>query len=175
MTFLAGPQAFFQIAYYCLQQVNDDLQDDAVQRVVIYPGDIVWDECECGMLAASVASIIPSNDFPNEAAVTPCGAATLVATINFALVRCAPQPPDGMAEVGPAADELNAAAALSISDQWHLVESVDCALNQLTNNYGTDPQIMDSLIRPAVSIGPRGDCVGSQLQAFVQISRGVFT
>lgn len=174
MAVIRGPEAFYDIAWLVLNQINADLQDNAVDRVLVYPGDIAWDHCECGMLAASVSRIYGSDSFPTEAPVSACHAASLVAALTFAIVRCAPQPPED--DIAPDAGLLDDAARLVIADKWYLVNAVGCTLAELTD--GTYPAregdtIMDALTQPAVNVGPQGDCIGSQITALVQIHRGV--
>jgi hypothetical protein len=171
---IRGPQAFYDIAWLVLNQINADLRDNAVDRVAVYPGDIAWDHCECGMLAASVGRIYGSDSFPVEAQVSACAASSLVGALTFSVVRCAPQPPENA--IAPDVTELDAAAKLVISDKWYLVNAVACTLAELVD--GVYPArmgdtIMDSLTQPAVNVGPQGDCVGSQITALVQIHRGV--
>ncbi len=174
MAVIRGPEAFHEIAWLVLNQINTDLGGNAVDRVTVYPGDIAWDDCECGMLAASVGRVYGSDSFPAEAQVSACAASSLVGALTFAVVRCAPQPPDG--GIAPGAAELDDAARLAVADKWHLIGAVACTLAQLVD--GDHPArlgdtIMDSLTQPAVNVGPQGDCVGSQITALVQIYQGV--
>lgn len=165
---IRGPQALYDIATLILARVNDDLGSDAVDRVTVYPGEIVWDQCECGMLAAAVSQTLISDSFPAEvtARTGNCAGGTFVGSIVVGIVRCSPSPPDD--DIAPLTDELNAAAALSASDQWHLLTSVNCILAEMSDDY----RIMDALVGRATTVD-RGGCMGSQLTAQVQINRGV--
>lgn len=162
---IRGPQALYDLAGIGLARLTDDLGADAPDRVAVYPGEIVWDRCECGMLAAGVDTTFTSDTFPAQSQTSPCGGGTLVGVITFGIVRCAPQPPED--DIAPDVDELNAAAALTISDQWHLIDSIDCVFGELKDTW----QIMDALVGRAVSI-TRGDCAGSALPVQIQFQRG---
>lgn len=165
MTAIRGPRALYDIATLMLDRLGQDLEGDAVDRVVIYPGEIVWDHCECGMLAAGIDMTLVSDTFPAQSTVSPCGGASYVGALTFGIVRCAPQPPEE--DIAPAVEDLTAAAALSMSDQWHLITTVDCVLAELQDSY----QIMDALVGRAVSV-TRGDCLGSSLTVQIQFMRG---
>lgn len=165
VTAIRGPQALYDIATLTLTRLEQDLDGDRPDRVCVYPGEIVWDECECGMLAAGVDMTFTSDTFPAQSQASACGGASYVGSITFGVVRCAPQPPeDGIA---PSPEALNAAAALAVSDQWHLITTVDCVLAELKDAYS----IMDALVGRAVSV-TRGDCLGSSLTVQVQFMRG---
>lgn len=173
MTYLRGPEAFYTLAWLVLNQVQADLGANAVQRVGVYPGRIAWDECECGMLAASVGEIYGSDTFPQPSGQSACASGSLATSITFTLVRCAPQPPEN--GVAPSITELNEAAALAISDKWYLFHSVGCTLTDLVNGtYAGSPgtRIWDALVGRAVNVGPEGDCVGSEITVQVQIQTG---
>lgn len=165
MTAVRGPQALYDIAALMLERLRLDLEGDAPDRITIYPGEIVWDHCECGMLAAGVDLTFTSDTFPAQSTQSACGGASYVGALTFGVVRCAPQPPED--DIAPLVDDLNAAALLAVSDQWHLITTVDCVLGEMKDDY----RIMDALVGRAVSI-TRGDCLGSSITAQVQFLRG---
>lgn len=166
MTALRGPTALYEIARQGLANLLNDLEGDAPSRVTIYPGTIVWDECNCGMLAAAIDQTYTSDSFPTQSTgFGGCNAASYVGNVTWGIVRCSPQPPeDGIA---PAEDELAAAALQAASDQWHLMETIDCLLAGLKDTW----QIMDALVGRSVTV-VQGDCMGSQITAQIQFARG---
>lgn len=163
---MRGPDAPYQIADLLVTAVNTALPDP-VDRACVVPGGIVWDDCQCGMLAGSINRIYLTDQFPDEATISPCPGAFYAVDIALELARCVPIAGDGNT-ISPACVDLAASAAVLYSDEWYLITTVDCTLGDLEDA----GEIVGFLTRPVTTIGPLGDCVGSRIIATVQIHRG---
>lgn len=177
MVQLRGPTGFYQVAQLLVTEVEAALADSLggpVERACVVPGEIVWDGCNCGLLAVSVRRWFLTDDFPegsvgigNSATVraTPCDMPWLVGELRLQVVRCAPIP-EGNAISVPCA-ELDVSAQVLLSDAYvALTETV----STLCNLRETD-QIIDYVLGDQETQGPAGDCVGSELLAQVGLMR----
>lgn len=169
---ITGPTAFFTIAEAVLDAVRVDLtssEGGSVNRVCVVPGQIAWDECDCGMLAASPGRWFLTDNFPtssgNEPRTTPCDFPYVVCEITFLLVRCAPQP--GEASTSVPCPPLSAAARILTSDAAILLGTVSRKLCEMKD----DDEIIDYLLADQLAVGPGGACVGVELRAMIEIPR----
>lgn len=133
---------------------------DVIRFCPIVPGDIAWDECECGMFAQTITAIFPSNIFPNPATdqrQNACGPHMRVVNVTANLVRCAPNSGDNGAS--PTCDALEDAAIQLECDRYVLRQAITCYLRnlRLTN------RIIEFAVGTATTIGPQGSCVGVEL------------
>lgn len=126
----------------------------------IVPGNIAWDECDCGMLAQTITQTFPSNVFPTAAVdqrQTACGPNLLVVNVLATLVRCVPimddngNPPNCLA--------LEDAAVQLECDRQVLRYSITCYLRSLRDQY----TIHEFSVGAASSTGPEGACAGIEL------------
>jgi hypothetical protein len=171
-----GPGAFYQIGNVLVTNLSAVLADSLggpVQRACVVPGEVVWDGCTCGLLAVSVRRWTLTDEFPDGSSgfiqsvtrSTPCDLPWLVGELHVEVVRCAPIPEGGALDV-PCAD-LDAAAEVLVSDAYVTLTETVATLCELRE---TD-QIVDYVLNDQDTRGPRGDCVGSELVAFVAIVR----
>lgn len=126
----------------------------------LVPGDIAWDQCDCGMFAQTITAPYPSNTFPTPASDQPqteCGPLLIVYPVTAELVRCAPTVDDE--GTAPTCAELETAARTLECDRQALRLGVTCALTDLRD---TD-RIIEFTVGEAASTGPQGGCVGVSL------------
>jgi len=169
-----GPTAFYDVSKILITNLDTALQASAygsVDRVCVVPGDIAWDQCDCGLLAVSPRRFFLSDEFPEDAVgrgvtrTTPCDLPFLIAEIVVAIIRCAPQPPDG--QIAPTCESLDAAAAILLSDAYVVLTETVSTLCELTANN----DILDYVLSEQVTRGPEGACVGTDLVVHVGVPR----
>lgn len=168
---------FYEVGQLLVTNVAQSLVDSVggpVQRACVVPGDIVWDDCNCGLLAVTVLRWFLSDDFPESSSgfaassntrTTPCDLPWLVGELHVQVVRCAPTPGDNAVSV-PCV-ELDAAAQILWSDAYvTITETVStlCGLREAD-------QIIDYVLGGQETRGPLGDCVGSDLTVQVGLMR----
>lgn len=138
-------------------------------RSCIVPGEIVWDDCTCGMLAVSWRVIGSGTAFPiinAETSQTNCEDRVVTVQIIVASLRCASSPSDSGQM--PTCAELNADAFQMLSDSVAVRDMVTCCVRDLSSTYA----IVDYAIGQTLPAGPEGACVGSTLELSVGFSRG---
>lgn len=126
----------------------------------LVPGDIAWDECDCGLLAQSITQTFPSDTFPTPAsdrANTACGPQLHVVTVQVSITRCAPNVSDN--GTTPSCDALRDAAVTLECDRQALRQGVRCYLHTLRETY----QIAEYSVGTVTTQGPQGGCVGVEL------------
>lgn len=172
MTQLRGPDAFYQIGSAILEGVEAALEDSTggpVNRSGMVPGEVAWDECDCGLLTGTLARTYRSDTFPQvtQAGVTSdlsaCDPPWRVGELVLLVVRCAPVPAEG--QLAPSAEALDAAAAVLVSDEYVLDTAARSRLCELRR----DDQIIDFVMLGVSSVGPGGGCVGVQLRVHVAV------
>jgi hypothetical protein len=137
-------------------------------RHSVVPGAIAWDECDCGLLAVSVAQIYLSDQFPDQVASKAgvrCDAAWEVGEFVLQIIRCAPQP-EGDA-LAPTTTALDASAQEVLRDAYELLLAASVKLCQMSDAH----DIADFLMRPLTAQGPSGGCVGNELRVVVALQR----
>jgi hypothetical protein len=175
---LRGPTGFYQVGSILVTNVEAVLAASAggpVERACVVPGEIAWDGCNCGLLAVSVRRWFLTDNFPESgiglggssvaSRATPCDLPYLVGELRVQVIRCAPIP-DGNAISVPCSD-LDAAAQVLLSDAYVTLTEVVSTLCELRE---TD-QIIDYVLGEQETLGPAGDCVGSELVAQVALVR----
>lgn len=128
------------------------------------PGEIAWDECECGSFTQTVNSWLWSD---NSTTTIPeyrdsqnnCGPFYIGVDVTAVVLRCAPQPDTDNGQIAPTCEALDQAA-----QQWHhdaqaMRSAIACCLRDLL----TANTIEGWQITNHVSVGPQGMCVGSQI------------
>lgn len=132
-----------------------------VDRVcLLVPGEVAWDNCECGQLAQTITDVYPSVSFPTPASdqrTTPCGPLLTVAQVRLSLVRCV-RTVDSSGVPPSCADLLADAARLEV-DRYTARATLACYLRSLRDSY----QIDDFAVGAATSTGPQGMCAGFDL------------
>lgn len=146
----------------CVALELEETEGGRPDRVcLLVPGEIAWDECQCGQFAQTITQSVPSENFPIAATdrrTNACGPQHLVFSATASLTRCVPgvdsrtgKPPDCAA--------LLRAARILEEDRQALRLGVTCCLFALRKAY----VITDFTVGTAVSVGPQGQCVGVEL------------
>lgn len=174
---LRGPTGFYDVAQLLVDGVEAALATSLggpVERACVVPGDIVWDGCNCGLLAVSVTRWFLTDDFPETSSgfgatssvrVTPCDLPWLVGELHVQVIRCAPIPERGAIDV-PCPD-LDTAARVLVSDAYVTVTEAVSTLCELRES----DQIVDYVVGDQETRGPAGDCVGTDLTVQVGLVR----
>lgn len=169
-----GPGAHYQIGQILVTELASALAESVggpVQRASMVPGEIAWDECDCGLLAISVRRWWLSDDFPEgqfaQSIVrsSPCNLPWMIGEFRIQVIRCAPNPQGNMLSVPPG--ELDTAAEVLIADAHVTINTTTSVLCDLKD---TD-QIIDYTIGETDTQGPNGGCVGSELIVFIAVYR----
>lgn len=137
-------------------------------RSGVVPGAIAWDECDCGLLAVSVARIFLTETFPDELSRrigNACDAPYEVGEIVIQVVRCAPNPDDPL--TAPTTAELDASAQEVLRDAYEMLRAASVTLCEMN----AAREISDFMLRPLTAQGPSGGCVGNELRAYVSLLR----
>jgi hypothetical protein len=138
-----------------------------VARVCVVPGVLAWDECECGVLAATVTHVYPSRAFPTDAggvsAFLSCPVLYDAADITVTVLRCAPNP--DRAGHPPSCVALAAAAAGWRADAAAVRAALACCLPVL-RDAGV---VEDFVLRDLVPVGPEGGCSGVEVRLTVAV------
>jgi len=167
MAMISGPLKWYTVAETLRQAVHDELTVEPSRSGVV-PGQIAWDECDCGLLAVSVGPIHLTEIFPDPLSRrvgNACDAPWEAAEIVIQVVRCAPNPDDPMTAPAPA--ELDASAQEVLRDAYEMMRAVSVKLCQMNR----DRDISDFILRPLTPQGPSGGCVGNELRAVVSLPR----
>jgi hypothetical protein len=129
------------------------------RRVCIYPGEVAWDACECGMLALTTSRIFPSSSFPTLGGetISDCGMPYMVATLEITMLRCIPSIQEGKSP--PTCTQLGNAARIQYEDAFAVWQGTLCCLRLLQDN----DFIQEFAMGTQVFIGPQGLCGGSTL------------
>jgi hypothetical protein len=169
-----GPTAFYDIASLLLTEIDTALSISvygSVDRVCVVPGELAWDQCECGTLGASPRRFFLSDEFPEGSLGTGivrtsvCSLPFIVAEISISLIRCAPQPPDG--QLAPTCEALAVSAQVLLSDAYIVLNETTTTLCELVAN----DQIIDYVLGDQNARGPEGACVGTELITYVGVPR----
>jgi hypothetical protein len=146
------------------QAVRDEIIDlgcgDVNRFCPLVPGEIAWDECDCGQFAQTITQTFPSNSFPTPAVdtrQTACGPQLLAVNVTASLTRCVPVPNDNGSS--PTCDALLDAAIIMECDRQALRTAITCYLLNLRNTY----RIHEFTVGNATSVGPQGGCAGIEL------------
>jgi hypothetical protein len=164
---IIGPLKWYTVASTLEQAVYAELATKPDRHSVV-PGQIAWDECDCGLLAVSVARIFLTETFPDELSRrigNACDAPYEVGEIVIQVVRCAPNPEDQLTAPTPA--ELDTSAQEVLRDAYDMLRATSIKLCEMN----ADRDISDFMLRPLTAQGPTGGCVGNELRAYVALLR----
>jgi len=163
---ITGPLKWHTVASTLEQAVYADLTTKPDRHGVV-PGAIAWDECDCGILAVSVAQVFLSESFPDQAGrpVGNCDAPYEVGEFVVQVVRCAPNPEDQL--TAPTVAELDASAQEVLRDAYEMLKGASVKLCEMKQ----DRDISDFLLRPLTAQGPSGGCVGNELRFYASLFR----
>ena len=134
-------------------------------RNYIVPGQLAWDNCECGLLAiewqtANYTGVFPT---PRQALADGCKP-YLALQILVTALRCAPNP--SVTGEPPTPEALGAAAIVQLDDLEAMLTGTAEAVSTLeTNNV-----ILQYALGPVNPAGPEGGCVGVTQQVFLGFS-----
>lgn len=174
MTQLQGQLAVWTVASTLVTGITDAIELaglEPLNRWCVVPGEVAWDECTCGTLAVTARRFFLSDDFPQGALgqgvvrASPCDLPWLVAELAIQVIRCAPMPTGDSVSVP--CDQLAAAAQLLLADAYVTLTTTVSILCELR----AEDRVVDYVLGEQVSLGPNGDCVGTELIAFVGFVR----
>ncbi len=159
-----------------LQRIRDCAHDGmtstpagAPGRSCVVPGEIVWDDCTCGMLALSWRVMGTGSTFPVIDAENPqsnCSPRYMMVNMTIASLRCASSP-DTNGNMPTCAD-LEDDAFQMLSDSIAVRDMVTCCVRDLRDTFA----IAEFAIGQTLPAGPEGACVGSTLDLTVGFTRG---
>jgi hypothetical protein len=164
---ITGELKWYEVASTLEQAVYAELTTKPTRHSVV-PGAIAWDECDCGLLAVSVARIFLTETFPDELSRrigNACDAPYEVGEFVIQVVRCAPNPDDAVTP--PTTAELDASAQEVLQDAYEMLRAVSVTLCEMN----AAREISDFMLRPLTAQGPAGGCVGNELRAYVALLR----
>lgn len=164
---ITGALKWYTVAETLRAAVHAELTAEPARSSVV-PGMIAWDECDCGLLAVSVAQVFLTEAFPDQLARrvgTACDAPWEVAELVIQVVRCAPNPDDPL--TAPTTAELDASAREVLTDAYEMLLAASVKLCQMNQAR----EISDFMLRPLTAQGPTGGCVGNELRAYVSLPR----
>jgi hypothetical protein len=166
MPMISGELKWYEVAERLRAAIHVDLTDKP-DRSGVVPGAIAWDACDCGMLAVSVGTVYPSENFPapQAARVGTCDAPWEVGEIIIQLIRCAPNPVGQ--QLYPPVAALDASAQEVRRDAYQVLLATSAELCAMDDAH----EISDFLVRPQNPQGPLGGCVGTELRALVSLPR----
>jgi hypothetical protein len=138
-------------------------------RSCVVPGEIVWDDCTCGMLALSwrvmgTGSVFPVIDAEN--AQSNCSPRYMMVNIAVASLRCASSPDNN--GNSPSCADLEDDSFQMLSDAIAVRDMVTCCVRDLMDTF----VIAEYAIGQTLPAGPEGACVGSTLDLTVGFTRG---
>lgn len=163
---ITGPLKWYTVAETLRQAVHAELTTKP-DRSGVVPGQIAWDECDCGILAVSRAQIHISETFPDPVAqpVGNCDAPYEVGEFIIQVIRCVPGATDQT--LAPTVAELDTSAQEIDQDAYEMLKAVSVKLCEM--NAARD--ISNFLLRPLTAQGPSGVCGGNELRALVALLR----
>lgn len=130
-------------------------------RVCIYPGDVAWDECECGMLALTTTRIFGSQTFPIEGipgvGISNCGLPYMVAELEITMLRCVPSIQQGKRP--PSCAQLSDAAKIMYEDAFAVWQGTLCCLREMKSQ----GFLAEYALAAQSFTGPQGLCAGSTM------------
>jgi hypothetical protein len=131
-------------------------------REYIVPGQLAWDECECGLLAIEWLSAPYTSAFPNVRQALADGCKPMLALqVQVTVLRCAPSP--GIHGEAPSPSDLMSAAITNLDD----LEAVLTGTSQAVKTLEESNAILQYALSAPNPQGPEGGCVGVQQQLFL--------
>ena len=130
--------------------------------VLVTPGTIAWDKCDCGQFAQTITSTVSSSSFPtpaNDLPVRGCGHNLEIVSVTASLLRCIPGPTQN--DVAPSAAALLSSALILEEDRLVLRRAIVCYLKTLRDTHPV--HIFDFTVGTAASVGPEGLCGGVEI------------
>ena len=161
----------FEVAELLLDCAYNALDHDGeleIKRRCVVPGEIAWDECECGQLVVAEQRRFPSNDFPLEEVdhTAECGSPWLCVVYAVSLARCVPGV--SINGVAPTCVALQASGAQLSRDMGIMRNAIECCLDTA---YSSDAVRAYELGAQEVQ-GPQGNCIETNLLVMVGFVNG---
>lgn len=135
-------------------------------RAEVVHAEVVFDECQCGLLWARWVTSFLTDAFPAQVeGAVHCSALTMAAVYEVGLIRCVP----GVTTISqnrvrvPSADELEASALELAEDAAALMRAVLC----VARTWGKSRRYMIGAMDPATT---EGQCGGSVVTLTVELS-----
>lgn len=156
----------------CVYLGVDHTGDLTIARKCLVPGDIAWDDCQCGQLVMSENRRYGSRAFASEAPDldAECGEPVLTIDVTVSLTRCVPGPDDNGNPPDCAA--LQTSALQLLKDKNDIRRTLMCCLTALYNDHSTRPQLLGFIIQGQDTTGPSGGCAGSDTNFLVGFPNG---
>jgi PKD repeat protein len=124
-------------------------------RECVVPGQLAWDECECGLLAVEWLGNVFSNALPAPRPETEDGCNSMLGmTFRVSAIRCAPPIEEGA--VAPTCAALDAGAQTQFIDSLAVTRGVAFAAKALEDMN----TVLAYSFGGATPTGPQGRCVG---------------
>lgn len=170
---ISGPYTWYRIAYELAQAVQQALTVD-VNRVSVVPGEIAWDDADCGAVYATWNRVYYSDVFPEPLGqpVGNCWPTLKAAEFVIQVVRCvAPAPglPGGLAvTTGPSVEELESDAQRLSRD----TEEASAAMARWLCQAMENQDINNWLSGEITFVGPLGSDVAVELHVQVAVTNG---
>jgi len=161
---------FYQVASLLISQVQLQLAATpagvaADARICLVPGQLAWDNCECGLIGVELVGTGFSRGTQEDNAETDNGCnGFATATYRVTVLRCAPGPQD--AGRAPTCEQLDSAAQVFYDDIDALLRGVSIAMRDM---YDANV-IMMYWFNGTTPTGPEGQCVGSTQQVTVGVT-----
>lgn len=139
---------------------------DLPQRVVLMtPGEIAWDGCDCGQFAQSLQSDYPSGVFPQDTSQQTlrgagCNDPPLAYQVLASIARCVSGLKNGVRISSPTPTDLYTDALRAEADAYVLRTAVECCLT----DYKKERRITDFRVGRTDKTGPEGNCMAVVMQ-----------
>jgi hypothetical protein len=149
---------------------HDEDEGLGIGRVCMVPGDIAWDNCQCGQLVITENRRYGSRGFALEAPDldAECGEPVLTVDFTISLTRCVPSADDN--GDAPSCDALTTSARQLMKDKRDLRSAVMCCLSNLYDSHLSP--MLGFIIQAQETVGPSGGCAGSELNFLVGFPNG---
>lgn len=167
MPMISGELKWYTVATRLRDAVYDELTTKPSRSGVV-PGQIAWDECDCGLLAVSLARIFLTETFPDELSRrigNACDAPYEVGEFVIQVIRCVPGASDQT--IAPTVAELDTSAQEILRDAYEMLNGASVELCEMNSAR----EISDFMLRPLTAQGPTGVCGGNELRAYVALPR----
>lgn len=132
--------------------------------VLMTPGNIAWDSCDCGQFAQTIQSDYPSTRFPQEttqdAQVGGCKFGPLAVQVLASITRCTPTFKSNTLPTPPTPTALLTSALQFEGDAYALRVGIECCLA----DYKKQRRIANFTVGRVNRVGPEGACGGPEVQ-----------
>lgn len=136
------------------------------ERIVLMtPGEIAWDGCDCGQFSQSLQADYPSGIFPQDTSQQTlrgagCNDPPLAYQVLASIARCVPGLTAGNPPRAPLPAKLLEAALRMEGDAFALRTAVECCLA----DYKREFRITDFRVGRVDKAGPEGNCAAVVMQ-----------